>query len=167
MTALDNDPGPDEEGAYGSAYTSILVYGPGQEPEGPRNVRLTLDTRFIRQLEWDAPWDPWLTTVKTARAGSGPQQVVTDPWTTGYRVERREYVVGAGGDWHLPEFEAIWSATMTVGSSTTGTTATGYFGLGSNAFGAMTQSAFTHPVGSGSWEVTNLILSTTYSAACG
>ena len=161
ITALDSDPGPDEEGAFGSAYTSILVYGPGQEPEGPRNVRLTLDTRFIRQLEWDAPWDPWLSTVKTARAGSGPQQVVTDPWTTGYRVERREYVVGAGGDWHLPEFEAIWSATMTVGSSTTGTPATGYFGLGSNAFGAMTQSAFTHPVGSGSWEVTNLILSTT------
>ena len=41
MTALDNDPGPDEEGAYGSAYTSVLVYGPGWEPEGPRNVRLT------------------------------------------------------------------------------------------------------------------------------
>ena len=161
VTALDNDPGPDEEGAYGSAYTSILVYGPGQEPEGPRNVRLTLDTRFIRQLEWDAPWDPWLTTVKTARAGSGPQQVVADPWVTGYRVERREYVVGAGGDWHLPEQDPIWSATMTVGVSTTGTPATGYFGLGSSAFGAMTQSAFTHPVGSGSWEVTNLILSTT------
>ena len=161
VTALDSDPGPDDEGAYGSAYTSILVYGPSRAPEGPRNVRLTHDTRFIRRLAWEAPWDPWLSTVRTARAGSGPQQVVTDPWTTGYRMERREYVVGAGGDWHLPEFEAIWSATMTVGSSTTGTPATGYFGLGSNAFGAMTQSAFTHPVGSGSWEVTNLILSTT------
>ena len=161
ITALDSDPGHDEPGAYGSAYTSILVYGPGQEPEGTRNVRLTLDTRFIRQLEWDAPWDPWLSTVRTARAGSGPQQVVTDPWTTGYRMERREYVVGAGGDWYLPEQDPIWSATMTVGSSTSGTPATGYFGLGSNAFGAMTQSAFTHPVGSGSWEVTNLILSTT------
>ena len=161
VTALDSDPGPAEEGAYGSAHTSILVYGPSRAPEGPRNVRLTHDTRFIRQLEWDAPWDPWLSTVRTARAGSGPQQVVTNPWTTGYRVERREYVVGAGGDWHLPEQDPIWSATMTVGSSTTGTPATGYFGLGSNAFGAMTQSAFTHPVGSGSWEVTNLILSTT------
>ena len=50
---------------------------------------------------------------------------------------------------------------MTVGSSTTGTPATGYFGLGSNPYGALTPSAFTHPVGSGSWEVTNLILSTT------
>ena len=161
VTALDNDPGRDEEGAYGSAYTSILVYGPGRAPEGPRNVRLTSDSRFIRELAWDAPWDPWLTTVRTARDGSGPQQVVDDPWVTGYRVERREYVVGAGGDWYLPEQDPIWSATMTVGSSTTGTPATGYFGLGSNAFGAMTRSAFTHPVGSGSWEVTNLILSTT------
>ena len=91
VTALDNDPGRDEEGAYGSAYTSSLAYGPGWEPEGPGNVRLTSDTRFIRELAWDAPWDPWLTTVKTARAGAGPQQVVADPWITGYRVERREY----------------------------------------------------------------------------
>ena len=160
VTALDNDPGPDEEGAYGSAYTSVLVYGPGWEPEGPRNVRLTSDARFIRQLEWDAPWDPWLSTVRTARAGSGPQQVVAEPWVTGYRVERREYVVGPGGDWYLPEFEdeAIWSATMTVGSSTTGTPATGYFGLGSNPYGAMTQTTFTHPVGSGSWGVNGLLV---------
>ena len=111
-------------------------------------------------MEWDAPWDPWLSTVRTARAGSGPQQVVADPWVTGYRVERREYVVGAGGDWFLPESEdeAIWSATMTVGSSTTGTPATGYFGLGSNPYGAMTQTTFTHPVGSGSWGVNGLLV---------
>ena len=101
VTALDNDPEPDEEGAFGSAYTSVLVYGPSQAPEGPRNVRLTLDTRFIRQLEWDAPWDPWLSTVRTARAGSGPQRVVTDPWVTGYRVERREYRRTEGGGWVL------------------------------------------------------------------
>ena len=158
VTALDNDPEPDEDGAFGSAYTSTLVYGPGWVPEGPLNVRLTLDTRFIRQLEWDAPRDPWLSTVRTARAGSGPQQVVTDPWTTGYRVERREYVVGAGGDWYLPEQDPIWSATMTVGSSTTGTPAKGYFGVGSNTFGAVTPSAFTHPVGSGSWTVNGLLV---------
>ena len=158
VTALDNDPEPDEDGAFGSAYTSTLVYGPGWVPEGPLNVRLTLDTRFIRQLEWDAPRDPWLSTVRTARAGSGPQQVVTDPWTTGYRVERREYVVGAGGDWYLPEQDPIWSATMTVGSSTTGTPAKGYFGAGSNTFGAVTPSAFTHPVGSGSWTVNGLLV---------
>ena len=102
VTALDNDPGHDEEGAYGSAYTSRLVYGPGWEPEeGPRNVRLTSDTRFIRELAWDAPWDLWLSTVKTARAGSGPQQVVADPWVTGYRVERGEYRRTEDGGWVL------------------------------------------------------------------
>ena len=160
VTALDNNPGPDEEGAFGTAYTSMLRYGTSREPEGPLNVRLTHDTQSSRWLAWDAPRDPWLTTVKTARAGSGPQQVVTDPWTTGYRVERREYRRTEGGGWFLPEVEdePIWSATMTVGSSTTGTGSTGYFGLGSNAFGAMTQPTFTHPVGSGSWEVTGLFV---------
>ena len=160
VTALDNNPGPDEEGAFGTAYTSMLRYGTSREPEGPLNVRLTHDTQSSRWLAWDAPRDPWLTTVKTARAGSGPQQVVTDPWTTGYRVERREYRRTEGGGWFLPEYEdeAIWSATMTVGSSTTGTGSTGYFGLGSNAYGVMTQTSFTHPVGSGSWEVTGLFV---------
>ena len=160
VTALDNNPGPDEEGAFGTAYTSLLRYGTSQEPEGPLNVRLTHDTQSSRGLAWDAPRDPWLTTIKTARAGSGPQQVVTDPWTTGYRVERREYRRTEGGGWFLPEYEdeAIWSATMTVGSSTTGTGSTGYFGLGSNAYGVMTQTSFTHPVGSGSWEVTTLFV---------
>ena len=163
VTALDNDPGRDEEGAYGSAYSSRLVYGPGWEPEGPRNVRLTRDTQSSRELAWDAPWDLWLSTVETARAGSGPQQVVADPWVTGYRVERREYRRTEDGGWYLPEFEeeAIWSATMTVGSSTTGSPATGYFGLGSGAFGAMTQTNFTHPVGSGSWVVNSLIIRNT------
>ena len=117
VTALDNDPEPDEEGAFGSAYTSILVYGPDREPEGPRNVRLSHDTRNSRRLAWDAPRDPWLTTVRTARAGSGPQQVVTDPRTTGYRVERREYRRTEDGGWFLPEFddETLLTATMTVG----------------------------------------------------
>ena len=95
----------EETGKLGTAYTSILVFGPSREPEGPRNVRLTHDTQSSRELAWDAPRDPWLTTVKTARAGSGPQQVVTDPWTTGYRVERREYLRTEGGGWVLPEFD--------------------------------------------------------------
>ena len=156
VTALDNNPGPDEEGAFGTAYTSMLRYGTSREPEGPLNVRLTHDTQSSRWLAWDAPRDPWLTTVKTARAGSGPQQVVTDPWTTGYRVERREYRRTEGGGWFLPEYEdeAIWSATMTVGTSTVGTSATGYFGLGNNPFGALTQPTFTHP--SGTWQVISL-----------
>ena len=157
VTALDNDPGPDEEGAFGAAYTPRLVYGPGWEPEGPRNVRLTRDTQSSRGLAWDGPRDPWLTTVLTARAGSGPQQVVADPWVTGYRVERREYGRTVDGDWYFPEVEEelIWSATMTVGTSTSG--ATGYFG-GSSGFGALSPASFTSRVGSGSWEVTGLFI---------
>ena len=117
VTALDSDPGPDEEGAFGAAYTSRLVYGPGWEPDGPRNVRLTQDTQFIRGLAWDAPWDPWLSTVHTARAGSGSQQVVADPWVTGYRVERREYRRTVEGDWYFPEVdeETLLATTLTVG----------------------------------------------------
>ena len=93
----------DDEEEFGSAYTSLLRYGPGWEPEGPLNVRLTLDTQSSRRLAWDAPRDPWLTTVKTARAGAGPQRVALDPWVTGYRVERREYRRTEGGDWELQD----------------------------------------------------------------
>ena len=50
---------------------------------------------------------------------------------------------------------------MTVGASTVGTPATGYFGLGSNTYGALTQTTFTHPVGSGSWTVVGLAVSST------
>ena len=160
VTALDNNPEPDEEGTFGTAHTSMLRYGPGREPEGPLNVRLTHDTQSSRRLAWDAPRDPWLTTVKTARAGSGPQQVVTDPWTSGYRVERREYRRTESGGWVLPQFdedETLWSATMTVGTSSDAT-GTGYSGLGSNSYGALTQTTFTHPVGSGSWEVVSLAI---------
>ena len=101
VTALDSNPEPDEEGAFGTAFTSILVYGPSREPEGSLNVRLTHDIQSSRGLAWDAPRDPWLTTVKTARAGFGRQQVTLDPWTTGYRVERREYRRTEGGGWVL------------------------------------------------------------------
>ena len=113
VTALDNDPEPDEEAAFGSAYTSILVYGPSWEPEGPLNVRLTHDTQSSRGLAWDAPRDPWLTTVKTARAGFGRQQVTLDPWTTGYRVERREYRRTEGGGWVLQgDWETLRDETV-------------------------------------------------------
>ena len=101
VTALDDDPEPDEEGAFGSAYTSILVYGPGWVSEGPLNVRLTHDAQTSRGLAWDAPRDPRLTTVRTARAGSELQQVTLDPWVTGYRVERHEYRRTKDGGWVL------------------------------------------------------------------
>ena len=121
VTALDNDPEPDKQGAFGSAYTSVLRYGPDHEPEGPRNVRLTHDTQSSRGLAWDAPRDPWLSTVKTARAGSGPQQVVTDPWTTGYRVERREYRRTEDGDWFL---KGEWDTLRDETDGDTGTSFT-------------------------------------------
>ena len=121
VTALDNNPEPDEEGAFGTAYTSLLVYGPSREAEGPLNVRLTHDIQSSRGLAWDAPRDPWLTTVKTARAGFGPQQVVTDPWTTGYRVERREYRRTEDGGWVL---QGDWETLRDETDGDTGTSFT-------------------------------------------
>ena len=121
VTALDNNPEPDEEGAFGEAYTSLLVYGPSWEPEGPRNVRLTHDTRSSRGLAWDAPRDRWLTTVKTARAGFGRQQVTLNPWTTGYRVERREYRRTGDGGWFL---KGDWDTLRDETDGDTGTSFT-------------------------------------------
>ena len=101
VTALDSNPGPGEEGAFGSASTSLLVYGPSEEPEGPLNVRITQDTQGSRELKWDAPRERRLTTVETARVGTGRQQVVLDPWVTGYRVERQEYRRTGDGYWDV------------------------------------------------------------------
>ena len=112
----------DDEGEeFGSAYTSLLVYGPYREPEGPLNVRLTHDTQSSRGLAWDAPRDPWLTTVKTERAGFGRQQVTLDPWTTGYRVERREYRRTEGGGWVL---QGDWETLRDETAGDTGTSFT-------------------------------------------
>ena len=115
VSALD-----DEGEEFGSAYTSLLRYGPSHEPEGPRNVRLTHDTQSSRGLAWDAPWDPWLSTVYTARAGFGHQQEVTDPWITGYRVERREYRMTEDVGWYL---QGDWE---TLRDETDGDTATSF-----------------------------------------
>ena len=116
VSALD-----DEREEFGSAYTSLLRYGPSREPEGPRNVRLTHDTPSSRRLAWDAPWDPWLSSVKTARAGFGHQQVVTDPWITGYRVERREYRRTEYGGWIL---QGDWETLRDETDGDTGTSFT-------------------------------------------
>ena len=124
VTALDSDPGPGEEGAFGSASTSLLVYGPSNEPEGPLNVRLTQDSRTSRVLAWDAPRDRRLTTVKTARAGDGPdseQVVVRNPWVTGYRVERHEYRRTGDGGYVL---EGEWETLLEETDGEKGTTFT-------------------------------------------
>ena len=129
----------EETGKLGSAYTSILPYGPSREPEGPRNVRLTHDTQSSRGLAWDAPRDPWLSTLKTARAGPGRQQVVSGPWVSGYRVERREYRRTEDGGWWLVPYLATetWTATMTVGHDSQ---EDGYGALG--GVGALSGSTF-------------------------
>ena len=146
----------DDEGEeFGSAYTSI-EYGPSWEPEGPHNVRLTRDTQSSRRLAWNAPRDPWLTTVKTALAGAGLQQVTLDPWTSGYRVERREYRMTEDGSWFLPEVDdrTLWSATMTVGEDS-GATQRGYTQA---MYGALTPTGFN--LSSGRYQVTDLYIGT-------
>ena len=116
VSALD-----DESKEFGAAHTSLLRYGPSWEPEGPLNVRLTHDTRSSRRLAWDAPRDPWLTTVLTARAGTGRQQVTLDPWVTGYRVERREYQRTEEGGWFL---KGDWGSLRDETDGDTGTSFT-------------------------------------------
>ena len=143
------------------AYSGLHQYGPAFQDHlhaTPRNVRLTLDTDSRRRMTWEAPPSWSLTIWAGLQGGSVP---VRDPWITGYVVERREFRTRADGYLYFPEVEDehIWSATMTVGASTTGTPATGYFGLGSSPYGALTQTTFTHPVGSGSWTVTSLDIS--------
>ena len=118
-------------------------------------MRLTRDTQSSRRLAWDAPRDPWLTTVRTARDGSGPQQVVTDPWTTGYRVERHEYRRTEDGGWFLPEFvdETLLTATMTVGEDSS-VSQRGYSPDINGPYGELTQTVFT--LSSGSYTVIGL-----------
>ena len=147
--------------------SGLKQYGPAVQDHlhaTPRNVRLTLDTDSQRRMTWEAPPSGSLTIERGLQGASVP---VPDPWITGYVVERREFRARADGYLYFPEPEdtPIWSATMTVGSSTTGTASTGYFGLGSNTFGAMTQTTFTHSVSSGSWEVTGLFVRPTGQSA--
>ena len=148
--------------------SGLKQYGPAVQDHlhaTPRNVLLTVDTDSQRRMTWEAPPSGSLTIERGLQGASVP---VPDPWITGYVVERREFRAREDGYLYFPEPEdtPIWSATMTVGSSTSGTGSTGYFGLGgSNDYGALTQSAFTHPVGSGNWEVTSLFVRPTGQSA--
>jgi hypothetical protein len=87
--------------------------------------------------------------------GSGPQQVVTDPWTTGYRVERHEYRRTEDGGWFLPEFvdETLLTATMTVGEDSS-VSQRGYSPDINGPYGELTQTVFT--LSSGSYTVIGL-----------
>ncbi len=140
--------------------SGLKQYGPAFQDHlnaTPRNVRLTLDTDSQRRMTWEAPPSVSLTIERGLQGASVP---VPDPWITGYVVERREFRAREDGYLYFPEPEdtPIWSATMTVGSSTSGTTAKGYFGAGSNTFGALTQTTFTHSVSPGTWTVNALFV---------
>ena len=160
VSAWDNNPGPDEQHVFGSAYYRILPYGPISEPQAPLNVRLTRDTQTSRQVQWNAPLDLWLSTIKTARASTGQQQVVTDPWTSGYRVERREYQRFEDGSWALPDVSetSVLSATMTAGTSSQNTKS-GYNSSLSDPHGTLTSTTFTHK--QGTYTIVALFLQTT------
>ena len=141
--------------------SGLKQYGPAFQDHlnaMPRNVRLTVDTDSQRRMTWEAPPSGSLTIERGLQGASVP---VPDPWITGYVVERREFRAREDGYLYFPEPEdtPIWSATMTVGSSTTGTPATGYFSS-TNPFGMMTPSAsFTYPLGSEEdWEVIALAI---------
>ena len=112
------------------AYSGLEQYGPAFQDHlhaTPRNVRLTLDTDSRRTMTWEAP-PSWSLTIWAGLQGANVP--VSDPWITGYVVERREFRAREDGYLYFPEPEdtPIWSATMTVGSSTSGTASTGYFG---------------------------------------
>ena len=92
------------------AYAGLDRYGPTHTPDAPRNVRLTLNSQSRRTLAWDAAphYGLILEQVLEGRRGS-----LTDPWLTGYMVERLEYTVLRGtndpdnywilyvGDWEV------------------------------------------------------------------
>ena len=87
----------------------------------PRNVRLTHDTDSQRTMTWDTP-PSWTLTMQAGLKGDTVP--VTDPWINGYVVERREFMTRADGYFYFSDEEdkLIWSATMTVAQSSSGTT---------------------------------------------
>ena len=143
--------------AYGLAHTGILRGGSKSVPEPVRNARLTYDTQSRRSMAWDAPPDPWLTTVYAAREGQMRNSAVTDPWRTTYQVERREFqwLDPAEREWYVPEYldgSTFWTATMTVGSFGP---ETGFRSSGSQTYGTLSPDTFTHPT-AGNFTVTQL-----------
>ena len=127
------------------ARSGLHQYGPAFQDHlhaTPRNVRLTRDTDSQRRMSWDAPPSWSLTTWAGLQGASVP---VRDPWITGYVVERREFRARADGYLYFTEDQedlTLWSATMTVGESSSATTL-GYTGTG-DPYGSLTQDRFNH-----------------------
>ena len=127
------------------ARSGLHQYGPAFQDHlhaTPRNVRLTRDTDSQRRMSWDAPPSWSLTTWAGLQGASVP---VRDPWITGYVVERREFRARADGYLYFTDEDedlTVWSATMTVGESSSATTL-GYTGTG-DPYGSLTQDRFNH-----------------------
>ena len=130
------------------ASSGLHQYGPAFQDHlhaTPRNVRLTRDTDSQRRMSWDAPPSWSLTTWAGLQGASVP---VRDPWITGYVVERREFRARADGYLYFSDAEEdlpVWSATMTVEESSSGTE-TGYKGTG-DLIGSLSQDTFNHVAG--------------------
>ena len=71
--------------------TGSLTYPGSGRPFSPRDLRLTTDTQTRRSMSWDAPPSHLLTAHRAFR-GQLTTGAVADPWTTGYIVERREFI---------------------------------------------------------------------------
>ena len=87
------------------AKSGLHQYGPAFQDHlhaTPRNVRLTRDTDSQRRMTWEAPPSWSLTTWAGLQGANVP---VSDPWTTGYVVERREFRARADGYFYFPEEE--------------------------------------------------------------
>ena len=110
-------------GAEGFSVTSILSKGSFEQPEPPRNVRLTQDTQFVRRLEWDQAHEAWRTTVLASREGRMRNSMVTDPWPTRYQVERREFTGDPEDDWSFPA-GARWEVMRSAADGNTSRTYT-------------------------------------------
>ena len=76
------------------------THGAQDSPQEPRNVRFTQESSGSRTLLWVAPPSHHLIIERAYRGQSAP---ATDPWTTGFQVDRREYVF-RGGQKHLVQY---------------------------------------------------------------
>ena len=134
------------------ASSGLHQYGPAFQDHlhaPPRNVRLTRDTDSQRRMTWEAPPSWSLTTWAGLQGASVP---VSDPWITGYVVERREFRARADGYLYFSDAEedlSLWNATMTVGESTGGT-----LGYNEGFYGGLTPTVFT--LSSGRYRVAGL-----------
>ena len=116
----------------GRANTPRLRLAPDARALDPRNMRLTQDTPGSRTLQWDTPINIALTIEKIYRGETTTP--INDPWITGYTIQRLDHEAHKRNP-------TLWTATMTVATSTSGTER-GYGAPGHGSHGALTQDTF-------------------------